>query len=56
MDADGVAERRQETPSEELHPLVFIEPTSARQELLKTVGVFLDGARAAALRQLEEGR
>jgi hypothetical protein len=53
VDADGVAERRQEPSGEELDPLRLVEPAGARKEGLEPVGILLHGPRAAALRELE---
>jgi hypothetical protein len=53
VDADGVAERRQEPSGEELDPLRLVKPAGARQEGLEPIGILLHGPRAAALGELK---
>jgi len=54
VDADSVTQRRQEPPREELHTLGLVHSASTGKKFLEVVGVFLDGARAAAFGELEE--
>jgi len=54
VDANGVAQRRKKPPGVELNALGLLQPSSARQQGLKAIGVFFHVARAAALRELKE--
>jgi hypothetical protein len=56
VDLDVEAERRKETPREELDPLRLVEVSCTWEERLETVLIVRDGARAMAISQLEEGR
>lgn len=38
-----------------MYPLCLLEPPDTRKEGLESVGVFLDGPRAAAFGELEQG-
>lgn len=51
-----MAERWEEAPGVELDALRLLEPACTRKESLEAVGVFLHGARAPALGELEHGR
>jgi hypothetical protein len=56
VDADGVAHLREEAARVQLDALALLEVTHVGQESLESVGVVLHRPRAAALRQLEQGR
>jgi hypothetical protein len=55
VDADGVAERRKESPGEELDPLGLVQRPGAREERLEAVLVLRDRPGAPTVRELEQG-
>lgn len=56
VDADGMAERRQETAREELYALCLVQTVCSRQESLETIGIVLHCPGASALREFEQRR
>jgi hypothetical protein len=53
VEADGVAERRQQPPCEELDALFLLKTAGAGKESLEPIGVFLHGPGAPTLGELE---